>query len=722
MSSTLSKALKLHFGFNEFRPYQKEIITHLVNKNDSLAVLPTGSGKSLCYQLPAVMSEGTAIVVSPLIALMQDQVQQLDKAGIAASVINSSISHDERQWVMSHLNSFKLIYIAPERLADEYFQTMLKKAAISFFAIDEAHCISQWGHSFRPEYRQLRRLKEIFPDIPIIALTATATPDVQRDIIDQLNIPHAEMTVGSFDRPNLTIRLEQRTNAKQQMTALLKKYPDESGIIYVATRKSADRYFEWLSSAGYSVGKYHAGLQESERHDMQRLFIRDDIKLMVATVAFGMGINKPDVRFVIHLDMPKNMEQYYQEIGRAGRDGISAECTLLYSGKDVIIQKSFIQDIEDSAVRHQLNRKIEQMVTFCESANCRRHEMLTYFGDTYSKPKCNNCDNCLEVVTRIDGTEVAQKILSCVHRLRYRFGVQYVIDVLKGSQSANIKKRNHDRLTTYGLLSHYSKKDLQFFIYSLINMGYLMVTEGKYPLLQFTKLSKQLLAGETSVTFRLHKLEPTSEHLSKPSTLNQIDSSTYDRTFYKELKQWRKKEADRLNVAPYVILHNKTLMGVAKELPSTHEELLRINGFGPKKIERWGSTIMNMVSAFSQESESHENDNEIHVYETQNEELEKSEELTNDDPLPLFSTHKLLNESQHTMKQISIKSVDVAFKITTHPSINIFQYISKTRFQQLESAMISIKSELLSSVMETLSPSFTEEEILWTYAYLNRKQ
>lgn len=411
LEDRLEEELKRYFGYNTFRVYQKEIIQSLLRKEDVLAILPTGAGKSLCYQLPALLQQGTAIVISPLISLMQDQVVSLYKNGISAAFLNSSLLYQDIQSVLQQISDYKLLYVAPERLIDPQFLERLKETTISFFVIDEAHCISQWGHSFRVEYRKLSILKETFPHCPIIALTATATHDVEKDIQVQLAMQNPKIIKGSFDRPNLTIRLEPKIQVDKQLQVFLEQQKNQPGIIYAATRKGVENTFTQLQQAGYAVGRYHAGLSDQEKSVSQHAFLHDQLTLMVATVAFGMGVHKPDIRFIVHLDMPRTIEQYYQEIGRGGRDGLPAECLMLYSTQDFMIYKSFLDDVEDLVIRKQMKLKTESMYRFCTSLKCRRRELLRYFGEYFPQERCGACDNCLEEAEQIDGTVIAQKIL-----------------------------------------------------------------------------------------------------------------------------------------------------------------------------------------------------------------------------------------------------------------------------------------------------------------------
>jgi ATP-dependent DNA helicase RecQ len=586
----IRKQLKRHFGFNEFRPYQEEIVRSVLDDRDSVSILPTGAGKSLCYQLPAVILEGTAIVVSPLIALMYDQVQQLQKLGISAAYFNSTISSSERAQIYSNLSQYDLLYVSPERISEPSFLDWMTSQKISMFVIDEAHCISQWGHDFRPDYRNLSILKMKFPKTRVAAFTATATTSVMADICTALNLKDPAQFIGSFDRENLTIRIHPRMNPRQQLLDVLAKYSDASGIVYTATRKKVDQLSIFLGQSGIRNVRYHAGLSSDERSRAHTSFINDDVPVVVATVAFGMGINKPDVRFVVHMDMPKNMEQYYQEIGRAGRDGLPADCAMLYSVQDAILQKRFSDDISDVAVRQSLYRKTELTFAFCNSANCRRKELLHYFGETYQKDGCGACDNCLDDVQWIDGTVIAQKILSCVFRLDQRFGMAYVADVLAGSKTEVLLSRRHDQLSTYGLLKETPKTHIRSFMYALINMGMLVSTDGEYPVVKLTDASREILFEGKAVRFK----EPIKTKGGKRGKKSEkkVRSLTKDPDLYDRLKQLRKDIADSQGVPPYVVFHDKTLIEMSEIRPGTNIAFLALNGVGPAKLRQYGKQFL----------------------------------------------------------------------------------------------------------------------------------
>lgn len=594
MSNAIDLELKLkeYFGYNTFRSLQKDIITKLLEGNDLLAILPTGAGKSLCYQLPAMLLPGTALIISPLISLMQDQVASLTKNGIPAAYLNSSLSFHEMLSLINNLSDYKLLYVAPERFTDQNFLQRLKETAISFFVIDEAHCISQWGHSFRPEYRQLSILKQTFLNRPIIALTATATNDVEQDIIIQLSMQKPIVFKSSFDRPNLTIRADRKTNVQKQIKNFLEKHQNQSGIIYAATRKTVELTYLELKKAGYNVGKYHAGMKDNERWESQHAFIHDKIPLMVATVAFGMGIHKPDVRFIVHIDMPRTIEQYYQEIGRAGRDGLPSECLMFYGYQDLFIYKAFLDDAKDEHWRKQMDDKTERMFKFCNSLSCRRKELLRYFGESYKFPSCQGCDNCLDDVETIDGTIAAQKILSCVYRLEHKFGIRHVIEVLRGSQNQSVLSRGHNNLSTYGILSQCSEAEIRHYIDSLIMQGYLNVTMSEYPVLQWTESSSSVTRGNQKVNF-----------VKKIFKEQKVSHPNYDTRLFDCLKKLRMEISQQERLPPFAIFNDRSLAEFATVYPQTQDDFMQINGVGPLKWQKYGRQFLSLIQEYCIENQ-----------------------------------------------------------------------------------------------------------------------
>jgi len=594
-------ALKQTWGYDSLRPLQEKAIGAVLDRRDSLVVMPTGGGKSLCYQLPPLLTEDLTVVVSPLISLMKDQVDTLRELGIEASQVNSTTSAVEKRDLVSQARARKLrlLFVSPERMAVDRFQEFLVSLDVQTFAIDEAHCISHWGHDFRPEYRQLGDLRERFPNAALHAYTATATASVRRDIVTQLRLRQPEILIGSFDRPNLSYRVLPRVEPLKQTIEAIERHDGEAGIIYCIRKKDVDDLTESLRKRGIDARPYHAGLSREERTATQEAFANEQCNLVVATVAFGMGIDRSNIRFVLHTGLPKSIEHYQQETGRAGRDGLEADCVLLYSAADVLLWRSIVQRsagegaAEPEHVRSSL-RQIDEIDRYARGAVCRHRALINYFGEEYSKPSCNACDLCLgDVEIVADATVVAQKILSCVVRTGERFGAGHVISVLRGENTDRIRSLGHDRLSTYGLLSAHRDSELRDWIYQLIGQGALAQEGDKYPVLRLTEGSRPILRGEEQVRLvQIARKEKRKKAKPEAESWEGVDESLFE-----SLRKFRRELASARGVPPYIILGDRALREVARARPQTLTELREVYGIGDKKLADFGQGILDVVRA-----------------------------------------------------------------------------------------------------------------------------
>lgn len=586
MLNKARQILQKFYGYEDFRPGQKKVVESLLNRNDTVAIMPTGAGKSICFQIPALLFEGVTLVISPLISLMKDQVDSLRQLGIAAVYINSSVSKAQLYKDLQDISAgfYKIIYIAPERLTSEYLPDSFKNLNISMVAVDEVHCLSQWGHDFRPSYRNILNFTNSLRIKPIIsAFTATATPEVKTDIINLLGLKQPNVFVTGFDRPNLYFSVLRGEVKDKFVIDYVKKHQDEAGIIYVGTRKDVDALQVLLEIKGIKAGRYHAGMTDEERNQMQEDFLYDNLSVMVATNAFGMGIDKPNVRYVIHYNMPKNMEAYYQEAGRAGRDGLSGNCILLYSPQDTQLQKFLISKSTESEIRQQLEyKRLQSMVDYCHTPQCLRAFILHYFGEFDVEEHCDNCSNCKLEGELIDITIDAQKVLSCVYRMHERFGVKMIAEVLKGSKSAKVKQFNFERLSTYGLMKERKLKDISDLILRLSAMQYLDITESQYPVVTLNELSWQVLRGQKKVWQKMVIVK-------KAKAKGEL---------FEALRSLRKELATKEKLPPYMIFSDATLTQMATDKPTDLELMKNIRGVGEFKLQKYGEEFLTVIKSY----------------------------------------------------------------------------------------------------------------------------
>ncbi|QHS54990.1 DNA helicase RecQ [Mucilaginibacter sp. 14171R-50] len=709
------QALQKYFGYNQFRLSQEAIINNVLSKQDTLVLMPTGGGKSLCYQLPAVLLDGLTIVISPLIALMKDQVDSLNLTGIPAAFLNSSQSTEEQKDIAIQLknNEIRLLYIAPERLfgADNRMMAFLKTLNVVQIAIDEAHCISQWGHDFRPEYLMLAGLKKEFPGVPVIALTATADKLTQKDILEKLNLHQPAVFISSFNRENITYRVNPKKRSFNQLLAFLNERKEDSGIIYCLSRKSTESLADDLKEEGYAAAAYHAGLSNEVKARNQEAFLKDEIKIIVATIAFGMGINKSNVRYVVHMDLPKNIEGYYQETGRAGRDGLPSDALLLYSPGDAIKLRGFATVDNNPQQSAIMLKKLDDMVNYCQLHACRRQFLMHYFDEPFAD-NCGSCDFCLSEFVKFDGTLIAQKALSAVARLKERFGANYLIDFLRGSRSEKIWP-DHKALKTYGAGADISKADWQRYLRELIAQGFLRISEEGYSAIQLTPKSEAVLMGELTV-----------ELVASETTIEQEQEAlSYEAELLANLRKKRQEIALGENLPAYIILSDATLLEVATYLPQKMDELRLISGFGDVKLAKYGREFLAIVNSYSREKGLKSRIAQKAV------KHERKSKTKPGKPSDTFKVTFELYKSGKTVAEIAGKRGLSPTTIEGHLSrfvqtgeLDVREFVNETKIPAIKDAVESYGSETLSPLKEILGEAYTYGEIKAVIAWMDFKQ
>ncbi|NAW82069.1 ATP-dependent DNA helicase RecQ [Vibrio sp. V43_P6S15P86] len=589
---TPQRVLEEVFGYQTFRDGQQEIIEAAIEGKDSLVIMPTGGGKSLCYQIPALVRSGITLVISPLISLMKDQVDQLKANGVAAECVNSTMNREELLSVYNRMHSgqLKLVYVSPERVLMRDFIERLENLPLSMIAVDEAHCISQWGHDFRPEYAALGQLKQHFSHVPFMALTATADDATRRDILERLRLHEPQVYLGSFDRPNIRYTLVEKHKPVSQIIRYLATQKGSCGIIYCGSRKKVEMVTEKLCNNHIRAAGYHAGMDTEERAYVQEAFQRDDIQIVVATVAFGMGINKPNVRFVVHFDIPRNIESYYQETGRAGRDGLPAEAMMLYDPADISWLRRMLDEKDDGPQKQVESHKLNAMSAFAEAQTCRRQVLLNYFGEYREKP-CGNCDICLDPPKHFDATEEARKALSCVYRVNQSFGMTYVVEVLRGMQNIRVREHGHDKISTYGIGRDHSHDYWVSIFRQLIHKGLLFQNITRNSTLQLTEEARPLLRGDVSLELAVPRLDTAA----RAAKSDKLTSKNYDKKLFAKLRKLRKSIADEDGLPPYVVFSDATLIDMAEMLPTSYGEMLAVSGVGQRKLEKYADPFLDLI-------------------------------------------------------------------------------------------------------------------------------
>ncbi len=715
----ITTTLQTTFGYTTFRPLQKDIISDVLNKKDALVVMPTGSGKSLCFQLPALVESGTAIVVSPLIALMKDQVDSLRQLGVSASFLNSSLSLVEQDEVVRRLlaREIDLLYVAPERLAQEQFQRLLSQIPLLYIAIDEAHCISEWGHDFRPEYRMLSRIRSLFPTLPLIALTATATKRVQQDIIQQLTLRDITVYQASYNRPNLRYVVWKKQKPIQQILGYVQQHRKTSGIIYCQSRKSVEKVASQLQAYGIAALPYHAGLSDTERKHHQDTFIQEDCDVMVATIAFGMGIDKSNVRFVLHYDFPNSMERYYQETGRAGRDGLPSDCIVLYSPADKIKHEYFIRQKENHQEQHIAYQQLQHMIDFLESTTCRRIPLLHYFGETYTEENgCGNCDNCTNPKEKFDATNITKTILTCIKQVGQYFGIAYIVRILVGSKDKRILTNRHDRLTCYGSVTTYSRNELTSLIHLLVKDGVLAQENREgFTVIKLTPRSNAVLAGQEQVSLAQAVIPITQQTAELP-----IDE------LFDQLRAIRKKLADEQRVPPYIIFSDATLRDIARFFPQTQSEFLLIQGVGEIKAKKYGEEFLQCICAYCKPRNIQSNCSKTNQCPDKKTATKKPYNATNDS----IDHSAALYKQGLSISDIALQRQFAPSTIANHleraylagADIDLLQSVAAEKREPIKKAFEEVGLQTLTPAKEFLGDAYDYAELRLVRAVLLREQ
>ena len=701
--------LKQYFGYDDFRPLQAEIISNVVAGRDGFVLMPTGGGKSLCYQLPALKLSGTTLVISPLIALMKNQVDALKANGIKAEFINSSLSKAEIDEIYVRLKNkdIKILYLAPERLALSGFQNFLKGLDISLIAVDEAHCISEWGHDFRPDYRNLGMLRKFFPAVPFIALTATATVKVREDILNHLNLKKAPLFISSFNRENLNISVIEKKRAFPKLVSLLSNYKNESVIIYCYSRKETEEIAENLQLNGFSARAYHAGLETDERRMTQDLFINDKVNIIVATIAFGMGIDKPDVRLVVHYTFPKTLEGYYQEIGRAGRDGLKSECVMFYTYADTRKHEFFINQIEDQVLQVRARGKLREVLNYCDLSTCRKKYLLKYFGEELESDNCGGCDICTTEKEMINASVVVKKIMSAILRTKNRFGIKYIADVLLGRKNQEVMINKHNELSVFGIINDFTSNELGQIMNQLINLGYIARDEGQYPVLSLTKKGIEFIKSNMELNLQKPRRDIAVKQITKKGELD------YNQELFEILRGLRKELSDKANVPPFVVFGDAALREMAFYFPQDKKSFSTINGVGAKKLEQYGEIFLKAIRDFTQE-------NNLEPVEVLNREREDQiPEIKARQPRYYVKTKELL------LKKIAIDRIANNQRLAVSTVINHIEKmvdagerldleylkLPSDRYRIMQAAFKECGDEKLKPVFEYLKEKFSYDEL-----------